>query len=863
MTTIGDQPQITVDARLTKAAQTAQTTQTPAIAQTETARAEMTRPVRAVPEPDDLAVLDAIQRRVLWLSTLIVHHANHVRPNPDDLKVGGHQASSASMVSILTALYFHYLDGGDRVSIKPHASPAYHAVQYLLGRLDRRYLTTLRELGGLQAYPSRTKDHDPVDFSTGSVGLGAVAPAFAAAAQRYACAHVGHVTSRRFVAVVGDAELDEGNVWEAVADEALQGLGAVLLIVDLNRQSLDRVVPGIRAAQLKALFEAAGWRVHEAKYGRRLQAAFARPGGDALRQRIDRMTNEEYQSLLRRRNADLRERLIHAEGPDRAPDPEMERALAETPDEDLPELLANLGGHDLGELLRVFAAADVSVSEQGQRQDENDAPAARAPAVVFAYTIKGWGLPFAGDTLNHSMLLSGEQMATLQQEFGVAPGAEWDGFSPASPEGRCCQESAERLRQGQDERGPLVAAEAIPPRLGLPYPAKLSTQEALGRVLPRLADLPEVGPRVVTTAPDVAISTHLSNWVGRVGVFAPDQRPDYQGEAQRALRWQPGPHGQHIELGISEMNLFMLLGQLGLSYELSGQLLFPIGTVYDPFVCRGLDALIYGLYSGARMVFAGTPAGVSLSPEGGAHQSTVTASLGIELPELAYYEPAFARETEWILLHALRECCDRAHGRSTYLRLSTKRIDQGLMGDALSRLGEDELRRQVLAGGYRLVEGRDLVAEALAASPSAPVPTVQLAVTGAMAPEAVEAARQLAGEGVAANVLHLTSPRALFNALRQDRLRRRRDAGATDSLGQLGALLPWQERRAPIVTVHDASAHSLAFLGSVYGAPTVPLGVDQFGQSGALGDLYHATGIGVDDIVAAAYLALDLSEDGA
>jgi len=848
MTTTGDQPQTTVDTSFTQDAQT------PAMARPETAR-----PGRPTPEPEDLAVLDAIQRRVLWLSTLIVHHANHVRPNPDDLKVGGHQASSASMVSILTALYFHYLDGGDRVSIKPHASPAYHAVQYLLGRLDRRYLTTLREFGGLQAYPSRTKDHDPVDFSTGSVGLGAVAPAFAAAAQRYARAHVGHVTSRRFVAVVGDAELDEGNVWEAVADEALQGLGNVLLIVDLNRQSLDRVVPGIRAAQLKALFGAAGWRVHEAKYGSRLQAAFARPGGDALRQRIDRMTNEEYQSLLRRRDADLRERLVHVEGPDRAPDPELERALADTPDEALHELLANLGGHDLGELLRVFAAADVSAPGQGR--DGDDAPAARAPAVVFAYTVKGWGLPFAGDTLNHSMLLSGEQMATLQQDLGVAPGAEWDSFSPASPVGRRCRESAERLRQGQDGREPLVPPEAIPERLGLPYPAKLSTQEALGRVLPRLADLPEVGPRVVTAAPDVAISTHLSNWVGRVGVFAPDQRPDYQGEAQRALRWQPGPGGQHVELGISEMNLFMLLGQLGLSYELSGQLLFPIGTVYDPFVCRGLDALIYGLYSGARMVFAGTPAGVSLSPEGGAHQSTVTASLGIELPELAYYEPAFARETEWILLHALRECCDRAHGRSTYLRLSTKRIDQGLMGDALSRLGEDELRRQVLAGGYRLVEGRDLVAEASTASPSAPVPTVQLAVTGAMAPEAVEAARRLAGEGVAANVLHLTSPRALFNALREDRLRRRHAAGATDGLGQLGALLPRHEHRAPIVTVHDASAHSLAFLGSVYGAPTVPLGVDQFGQSGTLSDLYNATGIGVDDIVAAAYLALDLSED--
>ena len=117
------------------------------------------------------------------------------------------------------------------------------------------------------------------------------------------------------------------------------------------------------------------------------------------------------------------------------------------------------------------------------------------------------------------------------------------------------------------------------------------------------------------------------------------------------LRWLPGPEGRHIELGISEMNLFMALGQFGLSYELTGQHLIPIGTVYDPFVCRGLDALIYGLYGGAKMIFAGTPSGVSLSPEGGAHQSTVTPSLGIELPGLDF-EPAFAREVEWALLEA-------------------------------------------------------------------------------------------------------------------------------------------------------------------------------------------------------------------
>ncbi len=789
--------------------------------------------------PDEYQILDSIQHRVLWLCTQMIHYANNVRSHTDDLKVGGHQASSASMVSILTALYFHYLDAGDRVSIKPHSSPAYHAIHYLLGNLDEQYLRTLREFNGLQAYPSRTKDPDPVDFSTGSVGLGAVAPAFAAVAHRYAHNHFGQVTSHRFVSVIGDAELDEGSIWEAVIDESLQGLGNVLLIVDLNRQSLDRVVPGIRATQLKRLFQAANWQVLEAKYGQQLQHAFARPGGKALRQRIDEMSNEEYQNLLRRNGADIRTRLVHPSGLEHDENQEIALALSEIPDEQLPALLSNLGGHDLNSLLHAFSLAD---SNQ------------EMPTVIFAYTIKGWGLPFAGEALNHSMLLSTEQVARLQQELHIPSGHEWDKFTPASPEGRWCQKVARRLQRTNEQRHPLLDRELVPSSLDLSYPNKISTQEAFGRVLPKLADLPQLGERIVSTAPDVAVSTHLSTWVGKVGVFSPSEQPDYQEETQRLLRWHPAPTGQHIELGISETNLFMLLGQLGMSYEISGQQLFPIGTVYDPFVCRGLDALIYGLYSGAKFIFAGTPSGVSLSPEGGAHQSTVTASLGIELPELNYYEPAFACEVEWILLDALRECCDRTHGRSTYLRLSTKKLDQQMLTPALQRLGKEELRRQILAGGYRLIEGRSQVPDATVAE------VVHIATTGAMVPEAIEAAQLLSEEGIAANVLHITSPQKLFALYTAERHRRLYDP-ASGQCEYLDTLFSPEERHAPIVTVQDASAHSLAFLGSVYGVPTIPLGVDRFGQSGSQMDLYRYAGISVDDIVSAGYLALELGED--
>ena len=796
-------------------------------------------PERGGLAPDELATLESIERRLLWLSTQIIHHANNVRPNPEKSKIGGHQASSASVVTILTALYFSFLRPGDRVSIKPHASPAFHAAQYLLGRLDRSYLTTLRAFGGLQAYPSRTKDPDHVDFSTGSVGLGAVAPVFAAQAARYAGAHFGEVSSDRFIALIGDAELDEGNVWETVAEESIQGLGNVIWIIDLNRQSLDRVIPGVRAARLKALFAGAGWKVFEAKYGSRLEAAMRGPGGEALRKRIDEMSNEEYQALIRLRDgAELRQRLCDV--PELREREDILRAVSAIPDEELGRVVSNLAGHDLPRLLEVLGEAD-AVED--------------APVVVFAYTIKGFGLPMAGDPLNHSQLLSQAQMEELQPALGVPADDVWAAFPADSAEGRWCAARGEAFSAAPTVNAPPVSIEAIPERLGATHPALTSTQEAMGRALVRLAEAPGVGERVVTLSPDVATSTHLAGWINKVGVFAPEAAPDFEEGAQRMLRWLPSPDGRHIELGISEMNLFMALGQFGLSYELTGQHLIPIGTVYDPFVCRGLDALIYGLYGGTKMIFAGTPAGVSLSPEGGAHQSAVTPSLGIELPGLDFYEPAFAREVEWMLLEALRQCCDRERGHSTYFRLSTKPVDQKLMGEALARLGEDELRRQTLLGGYRIVDRR-------VAAPDLPArDTVQIAVGGIMTAEAMAAAQRLHEEGVAANVINVTSARRLYRALRDARGEQLADARRAPHLGHLATLIPVEERRAPIVTVLDGASHSLAFLGSVYGAPTVPLGVDTWGQSGSRAALYEYAGIDPDEIVNAAMLALELTEE--
>ncbi len=783
-----------------------------------------TKPDVSIINPETLALLDTIQRRILWLATNIIHYANNVRPNPDGVKVGGHQASSASVVTILTALYFHYLQTGDRVSIKPHASPVFHAVQYLLGQLPREYLTTLRAYKGLQAYPSRTKDPDRVDFSTGSVGLGVVATAFAALAQKYTQAHFGQVTSNRFVALVGDAELDEGNVWEAVLDEALEGLDNLLWIVDLNRQSLDRVIPGIRAARLKRLFEDMGWRVLEAKYGRQLQALFALPDGDLLRQRIDDMDNEEYQALIRLPGAHLRQRLESAT-------PELRTVLQNVTDEDLPSVIANLGGHDLVELLTVL---DKAAQPCGQ------------PTIIFAYTIKGWGLPIAGHPLNHAMLLTDKQRDQVRDQLGIDPQDEWAIFPPDSAAGRLCQQVQNRLYPTAPTPAESLAI-PIPATLGLPVGEKVSTQDTFGRVLFRLADLPEARDRLMTCSPDVSFSTNLSGWINKRGAFKSKPKPEYEGDSQQLLKWQRGPSGQHIELGISEMNLFLLLGMFGLSAELNGQMLAPIGTVYDPFVCRGLDALIYALYSGGKFVFAGTPSGITLAPEGGAHQSTITPSIGAELPNLRMYEPCFSREVEWTLLEGMRACFDRKQGYATYLRLSTKPIEQRLLQPALERLGEERLRAQTLAGGYRLWDWRQGGTGVDTGVDERYV--VQIAASGAMIPEACAAAAYLWQEGVAANVLNLTSPRQLFAQWRATPYAQRATL--------FDWLIPAGERHAPIITVQDGASHSLAWLGSALGTTLIPLGVDDFGQSGTGADLYRHFRIGWEAIVAAALTALD------
>ena len=754
-----------------------------------------------------LEVLDRIQKKVLWLGTYMVHHANTLRPNPDGVKVGGHQASSSSIVSLLTALYFEALRPDDLVAVKAHASPAFYAIQYLRGRLTAAALRELRTYGGLQAYPSRRKNAEVVDLSTGSMGLGAVQATFGALASRYVVDHFGGEQRGRIIVIVGDAELDEGNVAEALAEEVVARLSSVLWIVDVNRQSLDRIVPDGRLRQMRAMFEAGGWRVSELRWGRKLQGFFEKRGGERLRDRLRTMLNTEYQRLLRLPPGAVRKALVTTEagGIDRT----LDRLLSDTSDAALAELVADLGGHDLRLLGEALDAA-------GQVRDR--------PSVIFAHTIKGWGLPLAGDPLNHTMLLTQSQIDELRTALGIGEGGEWEGFAPDSEEA----ELVRRLPPLFTPPAPRALRVEIPSELDESYPPECSTQEAFGRVLGALSRLP-VADRVVTVSADVAVTTHLAGWINRKGVYYPEARRSPFADVPQAVQWKESPAGQHIELGIAEHNLFLLLGALGLSREILGETLLPIGTLYDPFVTRGLDALYHALYSGSRFVVAATPSGITLSPEGGAHQSVITPGIGVALPGIVFWDPAFAREVEWILLDALRGLADGV-GEAIYLRLSTRPIDQSLALPPSPANRADALR-----GAYRLVDARD----APGWDPDANA--VSIFAAGVTVSEAVQAGRALRERGVLASVFAVTSPDRIYRGLRDPR-------------PYLEDLVSAEEEGVPVVSVLDGHSHALAFIGAALGVPQLALGVDDFGQSGSRADLYRHYGIDAAAIARAAHV---------
>lgn len=761
---------------------------------------------------EGFAGLREIENRAIWLSTAIVDHANRVRPNPSGLKVGGHQASSTSMATIMTALWVRHLRSEDRVSVKPHASPMLHALEYLLGRLDESYMTTLRQFGGLQSYPSRLKDPVPADYSTGSVGIGATAPIWGAMARRYVDGRFGSGGTGRQWSLVGDAELDEGAAWEAIVDPLVAELGEIVWVVDLNRQSLDRVVPSISADRLAGMFTSAGWQVLTVKHGRVLEELFARPGGEALRCRIDGMSNPEYQRLLRHDVRQVRA-LLPGDGRERAA---IEGLLTDLDDTHLMTAIRNLGGHDFGALLEAFDAIDDS-----------------RPTVVIAYTIKGYKLATEGHPQNHSALLTEVQMHELAERVGgVTLDDPWCRFEPTSPAGRLCVEAAERLARPDL---PAATAVTVPTDFGRIPTGTGTTQAALGRTLLDLSRAaPQVAARVVTVSPDVSSSTNLAGWINKVGVWSHEARKNwFADDSETVLHWRERPTGQHIQLGIAEVNLVGLIGELGATWSRWNEPLLPIGVLYDPFVTRALEPWSYGIYAGGQSILVGTPSGITLATEGGAHQSITTPSIGLEQPGCISWEPAFMQDAEWCLLAALAQL-GKPDGSSAYLRLSTRPMDQSTAAIPRDPAARERRRRHVVAGAYTMRRHDQ--------------PALTLVGMGAVIPEVLDAAERLDALGFGADVVCVTSPGLLFNAVQVRR------GLLNGSNWILDAVFP-VDRARPMVTVLDGHPHTLAFVAGVNRVPSTHLGVTSFGQSGDLDDVYRHHGIDAFSIVGA---ALDL-----
>ncbi|MBN9067626.1 MAG: transketolase, partial [Rhizobiales bacterium] len=778
----------------------------------------------------DNKLLAALEKKVLWLATWMVHHANHLRDNEDGLKVGGHQASSASLATIMTALYFSVLRPEDRVAVKPHASPVFHSIQYLLGNQTLEKIKNFRGYKGAQSYPSRTKDIDDVDFSTGSVGLGVAQTLFSSLVQDYVHAkgRAVDLPEGKMVALIGDAEMDEGNIFEALMEGWKHGLRNTWWVVDYNRQSLDAVIREGLWERFETIFRNFGWDVVVLKYGSLQKAAFAEPGGERLRDWIDNCPNQLYSALTFQGGVAWRKRLMDELG-DQGP---VSRLIEKRSDTELALLMGNLGGHDLPSILEAF--------RQAREHDR--------PVCFIAYTIKGFGLPLAGHKDNHAGLMTPPQVAAVREAMKVREGREWEPFEGLSIPGSELRGflSAVPFVQKGTRRYAAPTIE-VPEELSFGAQPSMSTQQGFGLLMHEIGKSDnEFASHIVTTSPDVTVSTNLGAWVNRRGLFAKEQMADlFRAEKiPSTYNWTFSPDGQHMELGIAEMNLFIMLSALGLSHSTFGERLLPVGTLYDPFIERGLDALNYACYQDARFILAATPSGISLAPEGGAHQSIATPLIGMAQDGLASFEPAFVDELavmmRWSFEYMQRSGEQEpdettwlrdATGGAVYLRLSTRLIEQP------RREMTTALRQDIINGAYWMRK---------------PGPNAQVVVayTGVMAPEAIEAVGLMGEDRRDIGLLAITSADRLNAGWTA--AQRAREAGLAYANSHIERLMAELPSNCGIVTVIDGHPATLAWLGSVHGHRTRSLGVEHFGQTGTLADLYRHFGIDAQGIVRAA-----------
>ncbi len=802
---------------------------------------------------DQWDIVDRLARRALALAVKMIDEANN-RPDEEegDPKVGGHPSAVASCTHILSTLRFRVAGPQDTFAVKPHASPMDHAVNFLLGLFrepgGRRWLSLeesqeamkrLRQFPfhGEPVFQSYHAESDPDSwgyFPSGSVGIPPAVSLFTALAYRYAADHRFEVPKDvHHWSVLGDSEMREGSVSEAMPEAAERELPNITWIVDYNRQSLDgtrvpndRALHGTDYERLERIARANGWDAIQVMHGRQRLAAFERKGGALLKDVLEHdLTDFELQSLLLKRDGKTtRERLV-------SKDAKLGDFLNGWSDAELQALLEDLGGHDVRELGRAF----------------EQAKGAKAPTLIVAHTVKGWGLKMWAQSGNHSALPDEKEVESLLEGAGIdrATKTPYQRFPEASEEGRYLGERGAAWRRGIEEQWALKdrnskrfsegvqQSGALPPSLGIDLKMTpiAHTQyvwgQAIGRLIRvattaaggKLAEAEErwvpVAEMLLTLAPDVGTSTNINPAMDDK-IYGPPPEEDYEetlGVRDRrrpALAPKLGESTRHMRFEICEANAMSAAGAFGkLGYSL-GIPFRPAMTVYDFFIKRALDQLYYNLYWGSTFTLVGTPGGVTLSPEGAQHSW----KSDIQMPNLVTWEPMYGVEVDWIVAETLRRHAafdDRAR-TGVLLRCVTRGLQQKEMLTRLRRhrrfkqnptaalkpaelelddaTSEAELeprsdaeileavRRDVVAGGYYLVDWRGYAGY----EPGDNV--VQLVAMGSVGTEALAASDALLEQGIYANVIVCTSPDLLLGNLAHENGYRH----LKETLGVTGAL---------------------------------------------------------------------------
>jgi pyruvate dehydrogenase E1 component len=879
-------------------------------------------------------VLESVARRAHYLATQMIFQANHREDKAKgDPKIGGHAAACASALHILGALHLVVRSGFDHIANKPHASPTDHSYHYLLDLFLKSDLSKLSQedcdtaMMGLRKYsqhgePVFQSYHSTYDsdnhnfFPSGTVGIPPVQAGYLALAYRYAKEHGFDVPDAHFWAVSGDSEFREGSMYEAVPDFAEREIGNLTWIVDYNRQSLDghritneQIFGGTDADRIEHTMAANGWEVIQVRHGSKRQALFKKSGGEVFQHFLEKeLKDYELQALLLVKDVKLLKEGIVKEHP------KMKKFIDSVSDSELMEAFRDFGGHDILEMVNALEQSKKSV---------------RRPTIIIAHTLKGWGLKMAASPGNHSALLQEDEMDQLRKNQKISSGRLFERFGTQTAEGQFLKARGDKLyseikaqhalkKKNQESfLSKLTQFGEIPESLDIntkmtSYP---HTQWMLGQLtakLTRIANTPLdesklakgqkalvehekpwklPGELFISMAPDVGTSTNLNPAMdGKI--FGAPMVTDVEAELGVKDAKQPDlvpgeeVSDRFLRFEIAEGNVMSCVGSFGRLRDTLGIPIMPLMTVYDFFIKRAHDQYFYNLYWKSSFICVGTPAGVTLSPEGAQHGW----KSDFQIPNQITWEPVFCQELDWILSDAIkRHVMNNNQGRTGVLiRGVTRGIEQKDMLSYLKKQARfkvgataplartnfmldgaideetaesaseqeimSQIREEVLAGAYYLIDYRGYAGY----EPGDNV--VNILSMGSPTTEAIKASEDLLAKGIYANVIVVTSSDLLCGIQGHENdyahLKRGLQIDAKlyiKSPDQISSedLVTISGKRVPIVSVHDGEAGLLDNLGSIVGVRQESCAVRKHSKCGRPNEIYAFHGIDADSIVEA------------